>query len=81
MWRLEVGVCVCAHVMCVLCSLQPGCCAALTGVGLRVGQQILSVNEKSLFNLQHKEGAIAIKNAFDNTDKVMKLTVLDPSDD
>ena len=46
-----------------------------------MGQQILSVDDKSLFSLQHKEAAIAIKNAFDSADKVMKLTVLVPSDD
>jgi hypothetical protein len=61
-------------------EVTAGCCAALTGTGLSVGQQILAVDDISLFGKKHKEAALAIKGAFDSDRPVMKLVVLEPEE-
>ncbi len=45
--------------------MQPEGCAAQTGMGMAVNQQILEVNGVSLFGLKHREVVMAIKNGFD----------------
>ncbi len=53
-------------------------CAALTGEGLMVGQQLLSVGGQSLYNLRHKEVVMAVKSAFEGPlEKTLELVVLD----
>ena len=59
-------------------EIMPGGSAALTGEGLRVGQQILEVNGRTLKDLTHKEAVLTIKGAFEADDKVMELVVLEP---
>ena len=57
---------------------QPEGCAALTGEGLKVGQQILSVGGQCLFNLRHKEVVMAVKSAFEGPlQKTLELVLLD----
>ena len=45
-----------------------------------MGQQILAVDDISLFGKKHKEAALAIKGAFDSDRPVMKLVVLEPEE-
>jgi len=61
--------------------LQGGGSAARTGQGLRVGQQILQVNNTSLKGLKHRDAVMTIKNAFDAAEKTLNITVLDPEED
>ena len=61
---------------------QPGGCAAQTGRGLSVGQQILQVSGTSLFGLKHRDTVMAIKNAFEGPlNKTMEIVVLDHETD
>lgn len=67
------------YVHVALFSLQPEGCAAQTGMGMAVNQQILQVNGNSLFGLKHREVVMEIKNAFDGPmNKVIEFVVLDP---
>lgn len=60
--------------------MQPEGCAAQTGMGMSVNQQILEVNGKSLFGLKHREVVMEIKSAFDGPiNKIIEFVVLDPS--
>ena len=58
-------------------EIMPGGSAALTAEGLRVGQQILEVNGRTLKDLTHKEAVLTIKGAFEADDKVMEVIVLE----
>lgn len=58
-------------------EIMPGGSAALTADGLRVGQQILEVNGRSLKDLTHKEAVLTVKGAFEADDKVMEMVVLE----
>lgn len=50
----------------------------MTGEGLSVGQQILTVGGKSLKGLKHKDAVITIKNAFDGPmNKKIEFVVLE----
>lgn len=54
-------------------------CAALTGMGMAVNQQVLQVNGKSLYGLKHIEVVKEVKSAFDGPmNKVIEFVVLDP---
>lgn len=59
---------------------QPDGSAALSGVGLKVGQQILQVNSKSLYGLAHSDAVSTIKTAFEGPINTTTITfiVLDP---
>ncbi len=60
--------------------IQPEGCAAQTGMGMAVNQQILEVNGKSLFGLKHREVVMEIKNSFDGPlNTVIEFVVLDSS--
>jgi len=67
------------HVMYKLQSfLQPGGCVAQTGTGMKVGQQILQVNDTSLKGLKHRDTVMTIKNAFEGPlNKTIKFVVMD----
>lgn len=61
---------------------QPGGCAALTGTGLQVGQQILQVSGTNLSGLKHKEVVMTIKSAFEGPlNKTLEFVVLEREDD
>ena len=58
--------------------MQPEGCAALTGMGMAVNQQVLQVNGNSLFGLRHREVVMQIKSGFDGPmNKVIEFVVLD----
>lgn len=57
---------------------QPEGCAAKTAKHLKVGQQLLQVDEVSLHGLKHKDTVMAIKSAFEGPiNKTIQFVVLD----
>ena len=65
---------------CIPPVIQPDGSAAVSGIGLKVGQQILQVNSKSLQGLTHSETVSTIKAAFEGPINTTTITfiVLDP---
>ena len=61
---------------------QPEGCAGRTAVpSLRLGQQLLQVDDTSLYGLRHKETVMTIKGAFEGPmNKTLTFIVLDPQE-
>ena len=77
-----IHVSFCMHT-CVLtspCTVQPDGSAAVSGQGLKVGQQILQVNSQSLHGLSHSKAVSVIMSAFEGPINSTTITfiVLDP---
>ena len=64
----------------LITHIQPDGSAALSGEGLKVGQQILQVNSRSLHGLSHKDAVSTIKSGFEGPINKTTITfiVLDP---
>ena len=76
-----VCACMCVHDdFSYALHIQPDGSAAVSGVGLKVGQQILQVNSQSLHGLSHSEAVSVIKSAFEGPLNTTTITfiVLDP---
>ena len=56
-------------------SAQAGGCASLVAPPLKLGQQILSIDNVSLKGKTHKQAVASIKEAFDSRRTEMTLTV------
>ena len=77
---LYMCMCMLACVLTSPCTVQPDGSAAVSGQGLKVGQQILQVNSQSLHGLSHSEAVSVIKSAFEGPINSTTITfiVLDP---
>jgi hypothetical protein len=66
----------------IIREISPEGCAARTAVpALRLGQQLLQVDNTSLHGLRHKETVMAIKAAFEGPmNKTLTFVVLDPEE-
>ena len=64
--------------VCVCVCVQAEGCAAKTAQSLRVGQQLLQVDDTSLHGLKHRDTVMAIKSAFEGPmNKTITFVVLD----
>ena len=66
------------HYATCVCTQPEGCAAKTSVPSLRVGHQVLQVDDTPLHGLRHKETVMAIKGAFEGPmNKTMTFVILD----